>query len=113
MPMMLDIGLTVAVKLGSVQAEPAVCLARSKTPVGPLFSVLQAHRTSAVLCLAQTLPLTMVQIGIELPTLSRHFTKLRLLVLIHLTSIDYKLGALMLLPTAEVQQSAVKYEYCL
>jgi hypothetical protein len=90
MPMMLDIGLTVAVKLGSAQLEPAE-QALLKTPVGPLFSVLQAHRTLAVLCLTQALPPTMAQIGIKPPALSRHFTQPQLVVLMDLITIAYKL----------------------
>jgi hypothetical protein len=112
MPMMLDIGLTVAVKLGSVQTEPAVRLARSKIPVGQLCSAPQAHRTSAELCLTQAPPPTTEPIGIKPLALSRHFTKLRLLVLIHLTFIAYKLDVLGCLQTAAALHSAAKYEYC-
>jgi hypothetical protein len=93
MPMMLDIGLTVAAELGSVLVEPADQSA-PKTPVGPIFSVLQAHRPLGVRCLAQALLLTTEPIGIKPPALSRHFTQPQPLVLIHPTIINYKLDVL-------------------
>jgi hypothetical protein len=111
MPMMLDIGLTVAVKLGSAQLEPAE-QALLKTPVGPIFSVPQAHRTLVVLYLTQAPLPTMEPIGIEPPALFRHFTQPQPAVLMDLTTIAYKLDALMCLQTAEAQQPPVKYEYC-
>ena len=109
--MMLDIGSTVVVKLGSVHLDLAE-QALLKTPVGPVFSVPQAHRTLAVLCLAQAPPPTMEPIGIEPLALSRHFTQPQPAVRMDLTTIDYKLDALMCRQTAEAQQPAVKYEWC-
>ena len=110
--MMLDIGSTVADELGSVQLDLAE-QALLKTPVGPVFSVPQAHRALGVLCLAQIPPPTMDPIGIEPLALSRHFTQPQPAVRMDLTTIDYKLDALMCLQTAEAQQPAVKYECCL
>ena len=109
--MMLDIGSTVADELGSVQLDLAE-QALLKTPVGPVFSVLQAHRTLAALCLAQAPLPTTEPIGIKPLTLSRHFTQPQPAVHMDLTTIDYKLDALMCLQTVEAQQPAVKYEYC-
>ena len=109
--MMLDIGSTVVVKLGSVHLDLAE-QALLKTPVGPVFSVPQAHRALVVLCLAQAPLPTMEPIGIEPLALSRHFTQPQPAVHMDLTIIDYKLDALMCLQTVEAQQPAEKYEYC-
>ena len=109
--MMLDIGSTVVVKLGSVHLD-LVEQALLKTPVGPVFSVPQAHRTLAVLCLTQAPPPTMEPIGIKPLALSRHFTQPQPAVRMDLTTIEYKLDVSMCLQTAEVQQPAAKYEYC-
>ena len=109
--MMLDIGSTVVVKLGSVHLDLAE-QALLKTPVGPVFSVPQAHRALVVLCLAQAPLPTMEPIGIKPLALSRHFTQPQPAVRMDLTTIDYKLDVLMWRQTAEAQQPAVKYEYC-
>ena len=110
--MMLDTGSIVAVKLGSVRVEPVGCLAPSKTLVGLVFSVLQVHRTLAVLCLVQELLLTMAPIGIKPLILFKHFIQPPPVALTDLTTIDYKLDVLMYLRTAEAHQLAVKYECC-